>query len=168
MLLVSRFAASSSSYCPLFPSQTAVIYVVAINEYNQQMWECSTKNRMHDSLELFDSVCNSPYFEKTSMILFFNKTDLFDEKIKQVPLSVCFPDLDETIILDEERFGGKRYKHKCLDFLKSKFRSVNRSQVKRIYVHFTCATDTKNCEVVFEAVRDIIVRVNLMNNRLLV
>jgi guanine nucleotide-binding protein G(i) subunit alpha len=37
-------------------------------------------------------MCNSKYFEKSSMILFLNKRDLFAEKIKKVDLSVCFSD----------------------------------------------------------------------------
>lgn len=50
------------------------------------------QNRMHESMKLFDSICNNKWFEETSIILFLNKKDLFEEKVKKSPLSICFPD----------------------------------------------------------------------------
>jgi len=45
---------------------------------------------MQESLKLFDSICNNKWFTDTSIILFLNKKDLFEEKIKKSPLTVCF------------------------------------------------------------------------------
>ena len=50
------------------------------------------QNRMQESLKLFDSICNNKWFTDTSIILFLNKKDLFEEKIKKSALSVCFPE----------------------------------------------------------------------------
>lgn len=50
------------------------------------------QNRMQESLKLFDSICNNKWFTDTSIILFLNKKDLFEEKIKKSPLTVCFPE----------------------------------------------------------------------------
>lgn len=49
---------------------------------------------MHESLHLFNSICNHKFFAATSIILFLNKKDLFEEKIKKVHLSICFPEYD--------------------------------------------------------------------------
>jgi hypothetical protein len=54
--------------------------------------EDETTNRMHESLKVFGEVINNKFLKSTSMILFLNKTDLFQEKIKRVDLSVCFED----------------------------------------------------------------------------
>ena len=48
--------------------------------------------RMMESMKLFDSICNNKWFVDTSIILFLNKKDLFAEKIRHSPLSVCFPE----------------------------------------------------------------------------
>ena len=48
------------------------------------------QNRMQESLKLFDSICNNKWFTDTSIILFLNKKDLFEEKIKKSQLTVCF------------------------------------------------------------------------------
>ncbi|PKU30431.1 guanine nucleotide-binding protein g subunit alpha [Limosa lapponica baueri] len=54
------------------------------------------RNRMHESLMLFDSICNNKFFIDTSIILFLNKKDLFAEKIKKSPLTICFPEYTGT------------------------------------------------------------------------
>ena len=48
------------------------------------------QNRMQESLKLFDSICNNKWFGDTSIILFLNKKDLFEEKILRSPLTICF------------------------------------------------------------------------------
>lgn len=55
---------------------------------------CPPQNRMHESLHLFNSICNHRYFATTSIVLFLNKKDVFSEKIKKAHLSICFPDYD--------------------------------------------------------------------------
>jgi hypothetical protein len=50
----------------------------------------SFQNRMQESLKLFDSICNNKWFTDTSIILFLNKKDLFEEKIRKSPLTICF------------------------------------------------------------------------------
>lgn len=56
------------------------------------------QNRMQESLKLFDSICNNKWFTDTSIILFLNKKDLFEEKIKKSPLTVCFPEYTGMLI----------------------------------------------------------------------
>jgi guanine nucleotide-binding protein subunit alpha len=44
-------------------------------------------------MRLFESICNSRWFINTSMILFFNKKDLFAEKIQEnISIKRAFPD----------------------------------------------------------------------------
>jgi hypothetical protein len=57
-----------------FEGVTAVIFVAAISEYDQTMYEDLKTNRMQDALSLFDDICNSKWFPRTSMILFLNKS----------------------------------------------------------------------------------------------
>lgn len=60
------------------------------------------QNRMQESLKLFDSICNNKWFTDTSIILFLNKKDLFEEKIRKSPLTICFPE-----------YAGKLYWNTC-------------------------------------------------------
>jgi guanine nucleotide-binding protein G(i) subunit alpha len=48
------------------------------------------------------------------------------------------------------------------DYIRQQFEDLNkRKGTKDIYTHFTCATDTNNVQVVFDAVTDVIIKNNL-------
>ena len=47
---------------------------------------------MEEALRLFNSILNNKWFLDTSVILFLNKKDLFERKIKERPLRDFFPD----------------------------------------------------------------------------
>ena len=67
-----------------FEDITAVLFVLAISEYDQCLFEDERVNRMHESIVLFDSLCNSQWFANTPFILFLNKIDIFEKKILKV------------------------------------------------------------------------------------
>ena len=60
---------------------------------------------MHESMKLFDSICNNKWFTDTSIILFLNKKDLFEEKIKKSPLTICYPEY-AGILLSVDNLSG--------------------------------------------------------------
>lgn len=65
----------------------------AIQEFDQNLYEDESVNRMQEAVMLFDSVSNSRYFSETSIILFLNKIDLFKAKLRSgVQLVDHFPD----------------------------------------------------------------------------
>lgn len=60
---------------------------------------------MEESLKLFESIVNNRWFVETSVILFLNKKDLFEEKITTSPLTICFPDYSGRIyVYKQEKF----------------------------------------------------------------
>jgi guanine nucleotide-binding protein G(i) subunit alpha len=136
-----------------FDQVTAVIFVAAISEYNQVLYEDNSMNRITEALLLFEEIANSKWFKQTSIILFLNKRDLFAEKICEVPFKA------------EGRFEDFKGPHVVFgtaNYLKDAFLARNKQQAtKEIYTHVTCATDTKNVEVVFNACKDIILKSNL-------
>ena len=77
-----------------FQDVTAVIFCVALSEYDLKLYEDDETNRMMESLKLFKEICNSRWFVDTSMILFLNKRDLFQDKIQRVMINImkyCLP-----------------------------------------------------------------------------
>lgn len=57
--------------------------------------------------------------------------------------------------------GANKY-DEAASYIQSKFEDLNkRKDTKEIYTHFTCATDTKNVQFVFDAVTDVIIKNNL-------
>ncbi len=59
-----------------FENVTAVIFVAAISEYDQTLYEDEKVNRLQESIDVFSTICNNPFFDKTAMILFLNKVNL--------------------------------------------------------------------------------------------
>ncbi|EEP78810.1 guanine nucleotide-binding protein alpha subunit [Uncinocarpus reesii 1704] len=133
-----------------FENVTTILFLVAISEYDQLLFEDETVNRMQEALTLFDSICNSRWFTKTSIILFLNKIDRFKEKLPVSPMKNYFPDYE----------GGPDYAAAC-DYILNRFVSLNQAEQKQIYTHFTCATDTTQIRFVMAAVNDIIIQENL-------
>ena len=86
-----------------FENVTTILFLVAISEYDQLLFEDETVNRMQEALTLFDSICNSRWFTKTSIILFLNKIDRFKEKLPVSPMKNYFPDYE----------GGDDYAAAC-------------------------------------------------------
>eukprot|EP00301_Raphidiophrys_heterophryoidea_P000194 c10100_g1_i1.p1 GENE.c10100_g1_i1~~c10100_g1_i1.p1 ORF type:complete len:349 (-),score=96.22 c10100_g1_i1:125-1171(-) len=126
-----------------FDDVEAVIFVAAISEFDQVLFEDDTTNRLLDSIRLFSEICNTKFFAGTSMILFLNKNDLFVEKIKNTSLSVCFPEFE----------GGHDYES-SIEFIKNKFASTRTRTDQEIFMHVTCATSTNNISFVFDAVKE--------------
>jgi len=134
-----------------FENVTALVFLVSLSEYDQMLYEDESVNRMQEALTLFDSICNSRWFVKTSIILFLNKIDLFAEKLPRSPLGDYFPDYA----------GGDNYDAAC-SYLLNRFVSLNQSAVtKQIYAHYTCATDTQQIKFVLSAIQDILLQLHL-------
>jgi len=132
-----------------FEGVTAVLFVGVLSEYDLTLYEDESMNRMEETLTIFDEICNSAYFTKTSIILFLNKRDIFQEKIKTVPLNSCPCFKSYT--------GPNTYDAGC-QLIENSFHARNKNPNKLIYAHVTCATDTNNMKMVLTAVNDIIIR----------
>jgi len=140
-----------------FESVTAVIFVASLSCYDEVMFEDEHVNSMVDSLDLFDNICNNTWFEKTSIILFLNKKDLFAEKLNSgKPITLC--------PYFKEYQGPQTGFDETTSYIKDAFTSKNKHQEdKSIFTHLTCATDQNNVEKVFNDVQHIIIENSLMS-----
>jgi len=131
-----------------FENVTAIIFVVAVSAFDQVLIEDDSVNRMHEAITLFDSICNGKRITKTSMILILNKIDILQEKLlKGSRLADYFPEYD----------GPNEYQP-VIEFFTEKFKGLNQSETKQIYMHCTCATDTEQIKFVMAAVNDIVIQ----------
>jgi len=121
-----------------FENVTAVLYVVAISEYDQLCYEDNETNRVVEALELFEDIANSEWFADIDIILFLNKKDLLKKKIASVPPQTFFPE-----------FKGDGSYESVLTYLKNEFDERNQ-QEREVITHVTCATDTADIKGVFE------------------
>jgi len=130
----------------VFENVTALIFCVAISEYDQKLQEDLLTNRMMESLKLFSDLTNSRWFANTPVILFFNKMDIFANKITKVPLNVCF-----------KNYKGANNVEEAGDYIQKQFLDQNTNPDKMIFCFKTCGTDTNNVKHIFDSVKDIII-----------
>ncbi|RAH43054.1 guanine nucleotide-binding protein subunit alpha [Aspergillus brunneoviolaceus CBS 621.78] len=138
-----------------FENVAAIAFCVGLSEYDQFLLEDPSQNRMEESLLLFDSVVNSRWFLKTSMILFLNKVDLFKEKLSHSPLEKTFPE-----------YKGGADVNKAAKFILWRFNQVNRANLN-LYPHLIQATDTSNIKIVLKSVEETISRTILKDSGLI-
>jgi len=137
----------------VFDNVQVVLFLVAISGYDLALVEDRNGNQMHEALMLFESIANSKYFEKSALILFLNKIDLFREKLSSgmSPISRYFPDYH----------GGPNDVIASQEFFAEKFKGLVRQSSKEVYVHYTNATDTDLLKKTMASVQDMIVQRNL-------
>lgn len=139
-----------------FEGITAVLFVLAMSEYDQMLFEDERVNRMHESIMLFDTLVNSRWFRDTPFILFLNKMDLFEDKVRRIPIRKYFPDYQGRV--GDVEAG--------ISYFENIFLSLNRTD-KPIYVRRTCATDSQTMKFVLSAVTDLITQQNLKRSGIL-
>ncbi|KAG8935897.1 hypothetical protein FRC02_005652 [Tulasnella sp. 418] len=132
-----------------FQDVTTILFLVSLSGYDQCLVEDKDANQMQDAMAIWDSICHSQWFKQTSIILFLNKTDLFEKKIKKSShIKTFFPDYEGA---PGDVDAGKTYFRRR--FLKLSAKS-NRVKEREIYTHFTNATDTAMLRVVMAAVEE--------------
>lgn len=148
-----------------FENVTSIIFIVALSEFDQNLSEpifstpmylnwraggTSPVNRLEESKALFKTIVTSEWFHNSSVILFLNKLDLFEEKI------LYGPNLLKDVFID---YGdNERDPTLAAEFIMNMFYKMEPNLFRKrvIYSHFTCATDTKNIKLVFQAVKETI------------
>lgn len=154
-----------------FDDVTAIIFVAALSEYDQVLLEDRDSNRMDEALLLFEEICKCKWFRDTSIILFLNKKDVFEEKIKRVPISKWHK---MSKLKSVEPYTGppNDYRRGC-DYWMKLFKARGRrggpkaSALNQIYAHVTCATDTNNIRHVMRSVQDIVIARSLIEDGVL-
>ncbi|CAD6499508.1 BgTH12-03620 [Blumeria graminis f. sp. triticale] len=135
-----------------FENVNALIFLVAISGYDQCLAEDKESNQMQEALMLWESIANSHWFKKSSLILFLNKMDLFKAKVAKSPITKYgFTDFR----------GNTRDPQQTSKYFMKKFVGLNRAPGREVYPHFTEATHTDLLKVTMASVQDMIIQKNL-------
>ena len=130
-----------------FNDVAVLIYVASLSGYDQVLAEDLRTNRMIESLNLFSTLLNYQWFQKTPVILLLNKMDVFKEKINsgKHPVKPHFPECPEN-----DYYGAVNY-------FTQLFLDQNPNPEERdIYPHSTCMVDYNNIKVIDTAVQQLI------------
>ena len=65
-----------------FDGIRAILFFASASDFDQTLEEDSTVSRLSDSIALFRSISNNPFFAASTMILFLNKIDILQTKLE--------------------------------------------------------------------------------------
>lgn len=133
----------------LFENVTAVLFFVALSEFDEFLEEDEALNSLQDSLQTFHEVSHNFYLEKTDFILFLNKHDLFIEKLKTTRFQSCMKD-----------YTGENTPEAVVKYIRELFHQ-HRPCHKQVYTHVSCATDVMMMRELLSKVIDIVTEINL-------
>jgi hypothetical protein len=152
---VSGLSHHRNHWLAYFDQVQSILFVASLSCYDQTMAEEEGVNRMVDSLVLFENMVNHKLLEGKNFILFLNKKDIYEKKIKKRNIVDYFP-----------QYKGKvGSASQGLKYFDSKFRDQNKSQ-NLIITHITCCTDTTMMNTIVKGVLNALVKSFLKNQGL--
>ncbi|KAG1742738.1 guanine nucleotide binding protein, alpha subunit [Suillus paluster] len=150
------------AWAPYFEDVNAIIFLAPISAFDQVLVEDPRMNRLEDSLLLWKSVVSNKLLSHVSIILFLNKVDLLQAKLKSgVRLSHHMP-----------RYGDRPNDYENVStYFYNKFGGIHRrfssNKEREFKIHLTSVTDTIRTAMIIQNVRDIIITANLKNIHLM-
>ena len=136
---IPNYSHNSARLClsPVFQTATSILFFVSCIAYDQ------FTDGVKDSFRLFD-IATHPFFAK-SVILFFTKADLLEEKIKHSNIKDYFPEFQ----------GDPRKLVDVKGFLFQIFDDRRQGKSKALYHYFIAAGSAENIRGVFPAIEEI-------------
>ncbi|TDL27757.1 heterotrimeric G protein alpha subunit [Rickenella mellea] len=151
---------SRAAWPAYFDDVNAIIFLVPVNCFDERLAEDRRINRLDDSLRLWKAVCKNKLLAKTQLILFLNKCDLLEKKLKS---GAKFKDYARSFDKANDKAGVTRYlRHRFMDISKQ----VS-PEPRTIYAHLTTLTDTKTTAITLSDVQDGILQSQLTKYDLL-
>ncbi|EIM81854.1 G-alpha-domain-containing protein, partial [Stereum hirsutum FP-91666 SS1] len=148
---------SRHAWLPYFEDLTSIIFLVPISCFDEQLEEDQTVNRLQDSFALWTAIVGSKLLSDVMIILFLNKCDLLDQKLRSGVMLNHFL----TSFGERSNTTGTVVK-----YLRSKFKDIliEKSPKERpFYGYPTSVVDTMATRLTLGSVRDGILRSHLKN-----
>ncbi|KAF9225282.1 G-alpha-domain-containing protein [Gyrodon lividus] len=151
-----------NAWAPYFEDVNAIIFLAPISAFDQVLAEDPEVNRLEDSFLLWKSLVSNKLLMDVSIILFLNKIDLLQAKLKSgVRLKDHLPnysdrpnDYEDVAKYFYNKFGAIHKEHSA-------------NKLRELKIHFTSVTDTRRTATIIHNVREIIITANLKSLQLM-
>ncbi|EIM79929.1 G-alpha-domain-containing protein [Stereum hirsutum FP-91666 SS1] len=150
-----------SAWYPYFMDVNAIIFLAPISVFDEPLAEDRKVNRLEDSFLLWKAVCSSRLLSKVQLILFLNKCDLLQRKLKRGS------QLRQYIPTYGDRPNDLANVAK---YFRQQFREMSRRyspEQRSFYSFLTSVVDVKSTAVTLGTVREGILRNHLANAELI-
>ncbi len=147
-----------AAWVPFLDDVQSIIFLAPLSAFDQPLIEDPSTNRLADTFALFTQVVTHPLLRGASVILFLNKIDLLEKKLRQ-GRSLCsfWPEYQGD---DDFEAVWRWFRAKFRDQLR-RAEDDKGAGKRRLYVHTTVATSTRQIKAILISVKDSILRDNL-------
>lgn len=151
-----------------FANVLTVLFVTAISEFDQNLFEDKGTNREVESLQVLSDVINKEEFTNVGFVLFLNKLDLFEKKVcdkeyrnDEKGYNTTYEGQEPSQTEDETE--KKKAIEDCLEHTRSKYIDVIevRAGDGLVKSHFSTALNSQIIEQVFKDSRNTILNKKL-------
>jgi len=152
---------SRAHWYPYFDDMDAIIFLAPISSFDERLREDRRVNRLEDTYTLWQTLCSLQMLTKTQIILFLNKCDLLEQKLRSgVQVRTHVPSFGDR---SNDVETVKKY-------FQAHFKEIAKQhspEQRRYYVHLTSVVDTNSTAVTLRTVEDGILRASLRRADLL-
>ncbi|CAN4085453.1 unnamed protein product [Withania somnifera] len=153
----SKGVHDSGKWLEMFEDVKVVIFCVALSDY-ELTWtrgDGTSGNKMLASRDVFESLVRHNSFEDASFMLLLNKYDTFEDKINQVPLTVC--DWFHDFRPFRYRQNNHALANQAYHYVAVKFKQLYASITgKKLFVWPTRALERTSVEEAFTYIREVL------------
>lgn len=156
-----------------FEGIQVVLFLISCGDFDQTLREDPQQNRLQEALNLFRGVWQNRFLASAGLIIFLNKQDIMERKIRSGKRIVdYFPEFEKfrqspnaESYFDECDWTKKFIQQKLVDITQEPIKSSTRkrfdSSTRECYYHFTVATDTGCIRKVFNDIHRMILHENI-------
>ncbi|KAI0342360.1 G-protein alpha subunit [Trametopsis cervina] len=144
-----------AAWLPYFDDAHAILFLAPISCFNERLSEDRSVNRLKDSFQLWKSIVGSKILAKCIIILFLNKCDLLDKKLRNgVKVNKFIP-----------RYGDRENTMPVFGrYLRDKFKDYMNEyspEPRPFYGYLTSVVDTKATSATLVSIQDGILQSHL-------
>ncbi|EAU82769.1 hypothetical protein CC1G_10888 [Coprinopsis cinerea okayama7 len=139
-----------AAWAQFFDDVNMIIFLAPMSGFNQVLAEDESVNRLTDSLRLWQTLCSNKLLAHVEFVLFLNKLDILDAKLKSGVQFGSFV----TSYVDKPNETKPVAKY-LLDVFVS-LHQKHSPRRRKIHPHLTCAVDTKATSTVINRIREVI------------
>lgn len=137
----------------------SIVFLAPLSAFDQPLVEDPSVNRLEDSFALFDQVVRNRLLRRASIVLFLNKIDLLEQKLRSgIQLGRYWGEYRGD---NDFEAVWRWFRGKFRDCVREAEERQGGGERRRLYVHTTVATSSTQIRAILMSVKDTVLRENL-------